>query len=122
MDNGFWFRADCNRQVFKGRLNVWEKVKTVFSVIGAILSVVFFSVLLFLLCRGNINRRRGNGDNERDKLIKDGIGRGQEQADRVTEDIDRAKDSIGRCEEHLQRAENILRNAIKRCRKEKSDT
>ena len=101
---------------------MWDKFKTAFSIIGAVFSVVFFSVILFLLCRGKIDRRRSNADAERNQSIKDGIRRSEEQADTIAADIDNAKDRIGRCEEHLQRAEDILRNAIKRSRKETADS
>ena len=100
---------------------MWAKVKTIFSIIGAVLSVVFFTILLFLLRRGKADGRRSPDDSERNQRIKEGIGKCEERADSVSEGLDRAKDVIGRCEEHLQRAEDILRNAIKRSREAEPD-
>ena len=95
---------------------MFNKIKTAFSIIGAVLSVVLFTVILFLLRRG-----RNRDDSERNQRIEEGIGRCEEQAESVSEGLDRAKDGIGRCEEHLQRAEDILRNAIKRSREAEQD-
>lgn len=77
-----------------------SKIKTVFSIIGAVLSIVLFTVILFLLRRGKTDGRRSGDDSERNQRIEEGIGR---------------------CEEHLQRAEDILRNAIKRSREAEPD-
>ena len=81
-----------------------EKVKTIFSIIGAVLAVVLFTVILFLLRRSKTDGRGSSDDTERDTRIKEGIAECQ--------------DSVGRCEEHLQRAEDILRRAVKRSREE----
>ena len=98
-----------------------SKIKTAFSIIGAVLSVVLFTVILFLLRRGKTDGRRNGDDSERNQRIEEGIGRCEEQTESVSEGLDRAKDGIGRCEEHLQRAEDILRNAIKRSREAEQD-
>lgn len=100
---------------------MWGKIKTAFSIIGAVLSVVLFTVILFLLRRGKTDGRRNGDDSERNQRIEEGIGRCEERAESVSEGLDRAKDGIGRCEEHLQRAEDILRNAIKRSREAEQD-
>ena len=100
---------------------MFNKIKTVFSIIGAVLSVVLFTVILFLLRRGKTDGRRNGDDSERNQRIEEGIGRCEERAESVSEGLDRAKDGIGRCEEHLQRAEDILRNAIKRSREAEQD-
>ena len=97
---------------------MWEKIKNVLSVIGAVLSVVLFTVVLFLLCRGKTDRQGSRANAERDSRIQGGIESSKDRAGRIEEGITRAEDGIGRCEEHLQRAEDILRNAIKRSRKE----
>lgn len=81
-----------------------SKIKTVFSIIGAFLTVLFFTVLLFLLRRGKADRTGSTADSDRDRRIKEGIGN--------------CEDGIERCEEHLRRAEDILREAIERSRKE----
>lgn len=99
-----------------------QKIKTVFSIIGAVLSIVLFTVILFLLRRSKTDRQRSGDDSERNQRIEEGIGRCEERTDSVSEGLDRAKDGIGRCEEHLQRAEDILRNAIKRSREGEPDT
>ena len=91
---------------------MWGKIKTAFSIIGAVLSIVLFTVILFLLRRGKTDGRRNGDDSERNQRIEEGIGKCEERTESVSEGLDRAKDGIGRCEEHLQRAEDILRNAI----------
>ena len=79
---------------------MWAKIKTAFSIIGAVLSIVLFTVILFLLRRGKADGRRSGDDSERNQRIEEGIGK---------------------CEEHLQRADDILRNAIKRSREAEPD-
>ena len=101
---------------------MWDKIKTAFSIIGAVLSIVLFTVILFLLRRGKTDGRRNGDDSERNQRIEEGIGRCEERTESVSEGLGRAKDGIGRCEEHLQRAEDILRNAIKRSREAEQDT
>ena len=101
---------------------MFNKIKTAFSIIGAVLSIVLFTVILFLLRRGKTDGRRSGDDSERNQRIKKGIGRCEERAESVSEGLGRAKDGIGRCEEHLQRAEDILRNAIKRSREAEQAT
>lgn len=98
-----------------------SKIKTAFSIIGAVLSIVLFTVILFLLRRGKTDGRRNRDDSERNQRIEEGIGRCEGRAESVSEGLNRAKDGIGRCEEHLQRAEDILRNAIKRSREAEQD-
>ena len=98
---------------------MWKKIKNIFSVIGACLSVVLFTVLLFVLRRGKTDGRGSKPADERDTRIQDGIGECEERTDRIEERIERAESSAGRCEEHLQRAEEILREAINRARKER---
>lgn len=100
-----------------------KKIKTIFSIIGAVLSVVLFTVLLFLLRRGNSDRRGSNGDTERDNRIKEGIAECEGMSDTIeretgecAEGITRAEDGITRCEGHLRRAEEILRRAVERSR------
>ena len=100
---------------------MFNKIKTAFSIIGAVLSIVLFTVILFLLRRGKTDGRRNGDDSERNQRIEEGIGKCEERTESVSEEIDRAKDGIGRCEEHLQRAEDILRNAIKRSRETEQD-
>lgn len=82
-----------------------EKIKTIFSIIGAVLSVVLITVLLFLLRRGKAFRQGSRADSDR--------------ADRIEEEIGECTDRIRRCEERLQGAENILREAIRRSREQK---
>lgn len=90
---------------------MWEKIKNIFSVIGACLSVVLFTVLLFVLRRSKTDRRGSESADERDSRIQEGIESSKDRIERSTEGIER-------CEEHLQRAEDILRNAINRSRAE----
>lgn len=83
---------------------MFEKIKTIFSIIGAVLSVVLITVLLFLLRRGKALRQGSRADSDR--------------ADRIEEGIGECTDRIKRCEERLQGAENILREAIRRSREQ----
>lgn len=99
-----------------------SKIKTVFSIIGAVLSIVLFTVILFLLRRSNTDGRRSGDDSERNQRVEEGIGKCEERADSVSERLDRAEDSVGKCEEHLRRAEDILRNAIRRSREEGAES
>ena len=80
---------------------MWEKFKSVFSIVGAVLTVVLFTVILFLLRRRDIYLRRNTGDSERDRVIEEGITRS---------------------ENHLLRAEEILRNAVARSREGESSS
>lgn len=82
-----------------------KKIKAVFSIIGAVLSVVLITVFLFLLRRG--------------KALRQGSGADSDRADRIEEGIGECTDRIRRCEERLQEAENILREAIRRSREQK---
>ena len=101
---------------------MFNKIKTVFSIIGAVLSIVLFTVLLFVLRRGKIDGRKSGADSDRYRRIEEGIGKCEERADSVSERLDRAEDSVGKCEEHLRRAEDILRNAIRRSREREAET
>ena len=88
---------------------MWSKIKTVFSIIGAVLTVLLLTVLLLVLRRGKAHGRGSADDSERDSRIQEGIDSCEERAGRIEE-------GIGRCEERLQRAEDILREAIRRSR------
>jgi hypothetical protein len=83
---------------------VLEKIKVIFSIIGAVLSVVLLTILLFLLCRGKTHGQGSGADSYRADGIEEGIGE--------------CTDRIRRCEERLQGAENILREAIRRSREQ----
>lgn len=86
---------------------MWNKIKKVLQVLFAFASIVFFTVLIFVLRRSDSDGCRSSGDAERDRAIKDGIAGSEERLKNSTE-------RIAKCEEHLQRAESILREAIKR--------
>lgn len=86
---------------------MWQKIKGIFAIIGAVLSVVFFTVVLVLLRRRNTDGQGSSGIDDRDSRIKEGL-------DGAQESIERSRDTAERCEEHLRRAEEILRNAIER--------
>ena len=101
-----------------------NKIKTIFSIIGAVLSAVFFTVTLFLLRRSSSDRQRSTGDVERDRRIKDGLESSQGRIDTVEREstecegrISNAENGIRRSEEHLRRADEILRGAIDRSQK-----
>ena len=115
MDNSFWFWTDCYWKVLQGRLNVWKKIKDILAVIGACISVVLFTILLFVLRRSKADKRGSKSADERDTRIQEVIESSENR-------IDRSKEGIERCEEHLQRAEDILRRAISRSRGEGEST
>lgn len=100
---------------------MWEKIKNIFSIIGASLSVCILTIIVTLLCRRKAVRPRSDGTDERDSRIQEGLDSSQERAERIEDGISKAEDGITRCEERLQRAEDILRRAIERSRQEKSD-
>ncbi len=89
-----------------------DKIKKIFAVIGAVLSIVLFTVILFLLRRGSSDGQGNSGIDERDSAITGGLNG-------ASESIERSRDTAERCEEHLRRAEEILRGAIERGEKEK---
>ncbi|MBR2724684.1 MAG: hypothetical protein IKB72_04535 [Ruminococcus sp.] len=91
---------------------MWENIKKVFAIIGAVLSVVLFTVILFLLRRRSSDGQGSSGIDERDTRIKEGL-------DGAQESIRDSRDTTERCEERLRRAEEILRGAIERGEKEK---
>lgn len=101
---------------------MWEKIKKIFAVIGAVLSVLLFSFLLVLLRRRSSDGSGSREADARDTRIKEGIGSCEERAGRIEDGITRAEDGVARCEEHLQRAESILREAIARSRKDKQES
>lgn len=87
---------------------MWQKIKNIFCIVMSFLSILLFTVMLFLLRRGKTDGQGSRGDSERDSRIQEGIGRCQ--------------DGTARCEEHLRRAEEILRNAINRSKGEEPDS
>ena len=104
---------------------MFDKIKTVFSIIGAFLSVVFFTFIIFFIRRNSSDRIRSTGDTERDNRIQEGIESGERRTNTIeresaecNERITNAENRITRCEEHLRRAEEILRGAVKRGEKE----
>lgn len=84
-----------------------EKVKLVFKTIGSIFATVFgaLGVLFFCKRRSETDRRRSDGNAERDARIQKGIGD--------------CSDGVSRAESHIDRAESILREAIDRSKQEK---
>ena len=100
---------------------MWEKIKGILAVIGAVITVAFCTFVLVFLRRRNSDGYGSRGIDERDTAIQEGIGECQDRTDRISESLGRAESSAGRCEEHLQRAEDILRNAINRSRKKEPD-
>ena len=101
---------------------MWQKIKNILAVIGAVLSVALFTFLLFLLRRRDTDRRGSTDGTDRDSGIQEGIESCEERTVRIEDGITRAEDGIARCEERLQRAEDILRRAIEHSRKEKGTT
>lgn len=100
---------------------MWEKIKNIFAVVGAVLTIAFCTfVLVFLRRRDSVESGSG-GTPERDTKVEDGIGECEDRTDGIKESLGRAEDSVGRCEEHLHRAEAILRDAIRRSRNRESD-
>ena len=91
---------------------MWEKIKKIFAVIGAVLTVTVCTLLLVFLRRRDSDGQGSSGIDERDTRIQEGL-------DGASESIERSRDTAKRCEEHLRRAEEILREAIERGEKEK---
>lgn len=89
-----------------------DKIKKVFAVIGAVLTVIVCTFFLVFLRRRDSDGQGSTGIDERDSRIQEGF-------DGAEESIKRSRDTATRCEEHLRRAEEILRNAIKRGEEEK---
>ena len=100
----------------KGDQLVWEKIKSILSVIGAVFTIAFCTFVLVFLRRRDSDGLGSRGADERDTAVEDGIGECENRTGRVEERIERAEDSAGRCEEHLHKAEAILREAIRRSR------
>ena len=101
---------------------MWNKIKTVLAVIGACIG----SVCAALFLKGRSDGRGGEGNDERDRRIQEGIDRAEgdiEEADRVAGELSGTIEERTRdCEEHLSRAEEILRGAVKRGEKEKDSS
>lgn len=89
-----------------------DKIKKIFAVIGAVLTVIVCTFFLVFLRRRDSDGQGSSGIDERDSRIQEGLGGAEES-------IKRSRDTAERCEEHLRRAEEILRNAIKRGEEEK---
>lgn len=100
---------------------MWQKIKNIFSIIGACITVVCITIVLVLLRRGKADGQGSRGTDERDTAIQAGIESSEDRAGKIEEGITRAEDRIEQCEEHLHRAEELLRNAIRRSREGKSD-
>ena len=89
-----------------------DKVKKVFAVIGAVLTVLVCTFFLIFLRRRGSDGQGSSGIDERNQRIEEGL-------DEATGKINECRDTAERCEERLRRAEEILRNAIKRGEEEK---
>ena len=92
-----------------------EKIKKVFAVIGAVLTVVLCTFALVFLRRCDSDGRGSSGADERDSGIQEGLGNAEGA-------IERSRDTATRCEERLQRAEDILRKAVERSRKKEQQS
>lgn len=90
---------------------MWKKIKTFFSFIVAVLSVLLFTTLLFLLRRSHSDGPGSRADSERDTRIKAGLGNCEDR-------LNSSKDRVEQCEERLRRAEDILRKAINRSKEQ----
>lgn len=101
---------------------MWNKIKTVFAVIGACIG----SVCVTLFLKGRSGGRGSEGNDERDRRIQEGIDRTEgniSEANRIAGELSGTIEERTRsCEEHLSRAEEILRGAIKRGEKEKDSS
>ena len=84
-----------------------EKIKKIFAVIGAVLTVTMCTFFLIFLRRRDADGQGSRGIDERNQRIKEGL-------DGAEESVRRSRDTAERCEERLRRAEEILRNAIER--------
>jgi hypothetical protein len=94
---------------------VWDKIKKAFSIIGGILSALFFGLMFFFIGRGSSDRR-GSTNNPR------GNGERSERVTLDTTEIRESRESVERATRHFQSAENILRNAINRSKQKEQET
>lgn len=90
---------------------MWEKVKRIFAVIGAVFTVAVCTFVLVFLRRRDSDGQRSGRTVVGDTSVEDGITDSQGK-------LAECSDGVSRCEDHLQRAEDILRNAIRRSREE----
>ena len=102
-----------------------DKIKKVFSIVGAICTIAFSAFLLSLLCRRKTDRRGSNTVDGADTRVEEGlsgvtdtVGNSSDTINNCTRTVENCSDTVRRCEERLQRAEEILRNAINRSREE----
>lgn len=101
---------------------MWEKIKSVLAVFGAVITITFCTFVLVFLRRRDSDERGSTGIDERDSAIQDGITDCEDGVADCSERLERCSDTVSRCEEHLHRAEEILRNAIRRSQERESDT
>ena len=94
---------------------MWEKVKSIFAVIGAVLVIIVCTLCLIFLRRSGSDGRGSGSADERDSRIQEGLGNAEDA-------VERSRDTATRCEERLQRAEDILREAIERSRKKEQQS
>ena len=98
---------------------MWNKIKKIFAVIGAVLTVIACTFFLVFLRRRDTDGLGSDGVDERDTRIQEGIADAQGAIDNSRDTIRDSRNTAERCEEHLRRAEEILRTAIERGEKEK---
>ena len=94
---------------------MWEKIKKAFSIIGGILSALFFGLMFFFIGRSSSNRRGSTTDDT-------GNGERSERVTLDTTEIRESRESVERATRHFQTAENILRKAIRRTEQGEQET
>ena len=69
---------------------MWEKIKNIFAVIGAVLAIAFFTFVLVFLRRRDSDRRGSREPERADTAVEDGITECEGRAGRIEERIDNA--------------------------------
>lgn len=98
-----------------------EKVRKVFTFIGAVFTVIFCTLFL-VLRRRDSDGQRSDGTVEYDTRVEDGITECEGRVSEVEGSITNAERRVERCEERLHRAEEILRGAIERSREKQTES
>ena len=96
-----------------------DKIKKVFAIIGAVLTVIVCTFYLVFLRRRDADGLGSDRADERDTRISEGLDGAEGKIAESRDKLGECRTTAERCEERLRRAEEILRTAIERGEKEK---